>query len=251
MSRAALAALVADPFFAEALFDRLPDVVLFVKNTACEYVVVNRTLAARCGLRDKSALLGRTAADVFPAPLGTVYAEQDRQVIVSGAEIRDRLELHLYPGGARGWCLTYKMPVLGAGGRIVGMAGLSRDLHRPDESRAGFRGIAAAVEYLREHLAEGIRVADLAKVAGMPVERFSRLVRRVFQLTPGQLVVKTRLEAATDLLVDTSTSIAEVAHACGYTDHSAFSRQFRAATGLTPTEFREAIPKNRRHGAAR
>ena len=35
-------------------------------------------------------------------------------------------------------------------------------------------------------------------------------------------------------------SVAEVAHACGYSDHSAFTRQFRATVGLTPREFRRA-----------
>ena len=32
--------------------------------------------------------------------------------------------------------------------------------------------------------------------------------------------------------------VAEIALACGFTDHSAFSRVFKRATGLTPSEFR-------------
>lgn len=30
----------------------------------------------------------------------------------------------------------------------------------------------------------------------------------------------------------------EVAHACGFCDHSAFTRAFRSAAGMTPSEFR-------------
>ena len=35
--------------------------------------------------------------------------------------------------------------------------------------------------------------------------------------------------------------ISDVAQACGYSDHSAFTRQFRATVGLTPTAFRRAF----------
>ena len=74
--RESLAAAIADPFFAEILFDTLPDVVFFIKDMQGRYLVVNRTLAERCGVRDKAGLIGRTAAQVFPG-LGESYSEQD------------------------------------------------------------------------------------------------------------------------------------------------------------------------------
>jgi AraC-like DNA-binding protein len=57
-------------------------------------------------------------------------------------------------------------------------------------------------------------------------------------MTPVQLLAQTRLNAAIRLLSTTDASITEVAHTCGYADHSAFSRQFRASVGITPTEYR-------------
>jgi AraC-like DNA-binding protein len=42
-------------------------------------------------------------------------------------------------------------------------------------------------------------------------------------------------------LEDPRRSIAEIAHACGYADHSAFTRQFRATTGLSPSELRRSL----------
>jgi AraC-like DNA-binding protein len=33
-------------------------------------------------------------------------------------------------------------------------------------------------------------------------------------------------------------NVAEIAQDCGYADHSAFSRQFRAVVGLSPMEYR-------------
>jgi AraC-like DNA-binding protein len=36
-------------------------------------------------------------------------------------------------------------------------------------------------------------------------------------------------------------SVADIAQACGYADHSAFTRQFRATTGVTPSEYRQLL----------
>ena len=123
-------------------------------------------------------------------------------------------------------------------GRIVGMAGLSRDLHRPDQSRSGYRALGRAIERLQERHAEPLRLGMLARLAGMSESRFQRLTRRVFHLTPGQLLIKTRVEAASRLLLESDERVADIALRCGYADHSAFTRQFKATTGMTPRQFR-------------
>lgn len=229
--------LVADPFFAEALFDLLADVVFFVKDVRGGYVVVNTTLMRRCGFQHKSWLIGRLPIDVFPAELGASYAAQDRQVIATGEPIHDRLELHLYPNRVPGWCLTHKIPLFGHDGQIVGLAGISRDLRMPDKEHPVYRRIAAAVTYIQEHYAEPLRLAELARIAKVSAAQFERYMQRIFDLTPKQLIIKTRLDAAARLLTS-DRSVAEIAQDCGYADHSAFSRQFRAVVGLSPIEYR-------------
>jgi AraC-like DNA-binding protein len=233
--------VIADPWFAEALFDQTPDIVFFVKDRQARYVVVNETLVARCGLRHKIDMLGKTAAEVFPPPLGAGYAEQDRLVLDTGLPVRDRLELHIYPGGLRGWCLTHKFALRGPDGAIVGLTGISKDLQRPDEAREDYRPIARAVEQLQQSFAEPLRIEHLAQSAGVSVDRFERLVRRIFQLTPRQLLTKARIDAASTLLLDERRSVAEIAQTCGYGDQSAFTRQFKATVGLTPTAYRGSL----------
>ena len=93
--RAALGSGMADAFFAEPLFDALPDVVFFVKDAQARYVVVNQTLVQRCGVKDKAALIGRTPAEVFAQPFGQGYLAQDMAVLAGGDAIEDQLELHL------------------------------------------------------------------------------------------------------------------------------------------------------------
>jgi len=232
---------LADPWFAAALFDQTPDIVFFVKDRQARYLMVNETLAARCGLRRKSEMLGRTAAEVFPPPLGEGYVEQDQAVLETGEPIRNRLELHIYPGRRRGWCLTHKFPLLGIDGSIVALAGISKDLQRPDEAGEDYRQVARAVERLQTDYAEPLRIEQLARSAGLSVDRFERQVRRIFQLTPRQLLTKARIDAASALLLDPWRSVADVAQACGYTDQSAFTRQFKATVGLTPSAYRGSV----------
>src|SRR5260221_11050882 len=133
-----------DPGLLEKLFSQLPDVVFFTKDRLGRYARVNDTLLNGCGIKDRAKLLGLTAEQVFPKPLGASYAAQDQLVIREGIEIRDRLELHLYPGGGRGWSLTFKTPLY-SGKTITGLLGISPDLHRPDEFDAGYRRLARAI----------------------------------------------------------------------------------------------------------
>jgi AraC-like DNA-binding protein len=238
--RKLLASAIADTLFAETLFDALPDVVFFLKDRECRYQVVNRTLAERCGVRDKAALIGRTAVQVFPGGLGATYAEQDRSVLDTGADIRDRLELHLYPDRDPGWCLTSKLPLRDAGGSIIGLAGVSRDLAMPDKKHPVYRRIAAAAQFIRENFDQRVQLADLARIADLSVSQVERYFHRIFYLTPRQMMIQTRLNAASAMLAG-DMSVTDIAAACGYHDHSAFTRQFKSTIGVTPSEYRTLL----------
>lgn len=231
---------IADPFFAVALFDRLDDVVFFVKDDAGRYVVVNETLLARCGLAHRAALVGRTPLELFPPGLSAGFAAQDRAVLSSGQPIHDRLELHLYPTRTQGWCLTDKIPLRDRAGRVVGLAGISRDLPVPDQQDPVYSRLAATVAHLQAHYGEPLTVTALAEHAGLSLDQFERHIRRIFGVTPRQLLTKTRLDAAAQQLAGTTESVAAIAYACGYADHSAFSRQFKAIVGVTPSAYRRA-----------
>lgn len=223
----------------QVLFDQIPDIVFFVKDTEGRYRVVNRTLAERSGIPHK-AIIGRTAEELFPAPLGSGYAAQDQLVLRTGTEIRDKLELHLYRGRASGWCLTFKTPLRDRTGAITGLIGISRDLHEADERHPEYSRLAQAVQLLRDRHSEALRLGDVARSVDLSLDRFERLCKRVFHLTPQQLLARARLDEATRLLRETNDDIASIAYACGYSDHSAFTRQFRAVVGLTPSGYRRA-----------
>ncbi len=236
----ALDAALAAAGFALDLFDALPDVVFFAKDAAGRYRALNETLARRLGKRTKAEVLGRTARDLFPPPLGERYLEQDLSVCRSRRPIEDLLELHLYPDGHEGWCVTTKVPLHDAAGGVLGLAGTSRDVRPPDPGSGPLEGLAETLRLLHARPGDPHRVEELARKAGLSPARFSRRIRTLFGLSASQLVIKVRVDAARRMLRESAAPIARVALACGYCDQSAFTRQFKAVTGLTPAQYRGA-----------
>lgn len=223
----------------EGLFDGLADVAFFIKDREGRYVSANSTLIRRCGLRTRRDILGKTALDVHPQHLAHTYMQQDRKVIESGKALSKHLELHMYPTRSRGWCLTHKIPLRDEHGNIVGLAGTSQDLGFADELHPVYGKIAAIAQHIRDNFHEAISMDELARQAGLSLSRVERLFQRVFNYSPRQLLLQSRLAGAMALIEsDDMAGIADIAYACGYTDHSAFSRQFKSHTGMSPVQYR-------------
>lgn len=229
---------LSEPFAAEALFDHMPDTVFFIKDQDGRYVSANQTLVERCGLRNKSQLLGRRPSDVLGEALGRGYESQDRAVLETGQNLVDQLELHTVRSKDIGWCLTTKMPLFQKDGSIAGLVGISRDLRIPDMTSDDFAHISEAIHFAEQSISRRPKIAELAGVAGMSIYQLDRRMKRVFGLTTGQWVLKTRISHASRGLIETDTSVADIAQEAGYADQSAFTRQFRRSTGLSPTEYR-------------
>jgi len=240
-----LATIIASSGFVEQLFDHIPDVVFFIKDLESHYRVVNTTLVERCGAGKKADLIGRTATEVFPAPLGERYLEQDRVVVRSATAITQKLELHLYPSHLEGWCLTDKIPLIADDGRCCGAAGISRDLQTPTYREDRSDDLGRAMELIRaEHIAPP-SVGEIAAQVGLSAYQLNRRLKDLLGITARQLLIKTRIDTASRLLRTTDLPVSDVALQSGYFDQSAFTRQFRRSAGLTPRQYRQ---RHRRPG---
>jgi len=96
---------------------------------------------------------------------------------------------------------------------------------------------------LRDHiencLDESLQLADLAGIAGLGVYRFSRAFTATFGVSPYRYVIERRIERAKHLLLrDGDQTVADIAYATGFSSHAHLCVAFKAATGLTPTEYR-------------
>jgi AraC-like DNA-binding protein len=223
----------------EFLFDTISDVLFCVKDRARRYVAANEAFLRRAGLLHRNELLGKTAWELFPAVLAAGYEQQDEEVFSKGTTVRDRLEM-ITTGGSVGWFVSQKIAVKNAVGEIIALAGISRDLHQRAVSGAELGPLAEVLDTLHRDCGKPLRIEALARQAGLSWSQFERRVRGITGLTPRQLLTKSRIEMAAERLRGTEEPLSGIAYECGFYDQAAFSRQFRAVTGLSPGEYRRA-----------
>ena len=234
-----LVASLGRPFVCDDLFDGVPDTVFFVKDAGGRYVAANQVLAQRTGFSSKEALIGLSADEVFPGELGRRIAEQDRAILKSARSLKGELELHLYPGGEEGWCLTWKEPLFDRAQKVVGLVGLSRDVRPANAAPGETAALSRTLRYAQAHPDSSLMLGDLAKRAGLSPYRFDQRIRAMFGLSAGQYLTRLRLEQASDQLRRSNDPISAIALDCGYADQTAFTRQFRKVVGLSPGHYRK------------
>jgi transcriptional regulator GlxA family with amidase domain len=112
-------------------------------------------------------------------------------------------------------------------------------VERPRRSmRAARRKVVQVVsEFMRSHAAEGVRVAEASRAAGVS----ERTVRNAFQrehgISPKQFDLRERLLAARTALSEVSPrTVTEIATEFGFFELGRFSRIYRDAFGELPSE---------------
>jgi len=229
---------LATPLISERLFAHVPDIVFCIKNIDGRYISANRAFADRLGLRSHQDIIGKTASELFPDYLATVYDGQDEIVFQSGDEIVDQLELVSNRDGGIGWHLASKLPLRGKTGEIIGLASISRDLQTPGDEDLKFAGLARTVDFIQKNYAEDLKLTDLAKKINLSTTQLDRRMKKIFKLSTSQFIRKVRIGAATNMLMNSDKPVSAIAQDCGYSDQSAFTRQFRATVGMAPGKFR-------------
>ncbi len=120
-----------------------------------------------------------------------------------------------------------------------GAAGTSVD--RIDELRTLHPGIRRAVAFVREHFADAVPLAVVAREAALSRFHFCRLFRRETGIAFHDYVHELRVRYAKALLADRQLTVTEVAYRVGFNDLSHFDRTFRRLVGASPTEYRASL----------
>lgn len=92
--------------------------------------------------------------------------------------------------------------------------------------------------WLRAHLAEPLRIADLAAHCGYGMRRFHQLFVDAFGETPHRYLQRLRLDTAVVLLADGRHSLVDVAGMVGFADQSTFTHAFTKRFGVAPGRWR-------------
>lgn len=222
----------------EQLFDDLHNIVFYVKDIEGRYRLVNNALVRRSGNSTKGETIGKTPSELIGRKNGTVYEAQDRELFETGKPVRNCLEMRTYSDGTMGWCLSHKYPLYSKKGKVIGLMGITVDLNMPDQTGSDYKDLSESIQFVRSNLAQSPNVQKMAEIANMSVYQLDKKMRQIFNLTAGQWIIQQRIERACSLLRETDRTLSDIAMEIGYSDQSAFTRQFRITTGLTPKQFR-------------
>ncbi|WP_435792231.1 AraC family transcriptional regulator N-terminal domain-containing protein [Actinacidiphila glaucinigra] len=94
--------------------------------------------------------------------------------------------------------------------------------------------VARAIEWIKAHYDEVIRIDEVAREVGMSVSSLNRHFRAVTAMSPLQFQKQIRLQKARLQLIAAPDDVAAVGHAVGYDSASQFSREYRRMFGAPP-----------------
>jgi PAS domain S-box-containing protein len=143
-----------------ALIDNIPE-FMYVKDDQHRFILANASLAQIIGIEDTDSLLGKTDADFFPAELALSYKEDEAKVLLTGQGLFNREERCVDSNGNEIQILTTKVPLKTSDGKLLGIAGIGRDIT------------------VRNKMELALREAEL-KYRGI----FNKAVVGIFQCTP-------------------------------------------------------------------
>lgn len=115
----------------------------------------------------------------------------------------------------------------------------------PDDSelRSDRQIYSDILDFIRLHIAENLKVTDIASHFGYNAKYLSHLFAERSGMPLKQFILRQKIDTANFLLTDTNQSIADIAKALGFSDSHNFSRTYKKATGMTPSDYRNTFDK--------
>jgi AraC family transcriptional regulator len=100
------------------------------------------------------------------------------------------------------------------------------------------RRLQHVTDYIHDHLAQDLRLVQLAEVASVSASHFKVLFKQSVGLPVHQYVIRSRVDYAINLLVKSNLPLSDVALQAGFANESHMARCMRRITGLTPSSLR-------------
>jgi len=121
-------ALAKERNLLRAVVDNIPDAI-YAKDRQARFILKNMFDAKLMGAETPDETIGKTDFDYYPPALAKEFNQDDMQVIEEGAPIIGKVQQLAYTEeGEPLWYSTTKMPLRDAGGEIVGLVGIGRDI---------------------------------------------------------------------------------------------------------------------------
>ena len=222
------------------LFEHISDVCFFVKDREGRFITGNRLLMDKLCVESEEEITGLVDADVFPEDLVNNFLEDDLLVLNTGKALDNRIEMVPNRDGTVEWYVTHKIPLFSEDGKIVGLAGITQNLHRLGDTWKPYHKMSRIIDYISTNYRSRIDVKALAHLTNLSVSQFERVFRSNFGMTPVKFINRFRVHQACVMLQRSNHTITQIAHDCGFCDHSHLSREFVRIMGKSPGQYRKS-----------
>lgn len=221
-----------------ALFETLPMIAFLAKDRQSRFVRANARALRIFNLQQEWEIIGRSDADFFPRVMAESFVEEDRRVMASGETRTYYSQLVPDIAGTLNWYVVSVSPLHDIRRRVCGVALALYDLHEVGGVVQPFSQLEPALRHLHTRYREEITTTQLAALCHLSPRHFTRVFHGLLGEPPMRYLIRQRVRAACEELVATDLTVGRIAAELGFYDQSAFTRAFRAETGLTPRQYR-------------
>jgi two-component system sensor histidine kinase/response regulator len=121
-------ALLIKQLLLEGIIGNIPDQIYY-KDRNSKFVLCNTPVALLAGCASEKDLIGKSDFDFYPDNLAEQYFKDEQTLMDKGEKFLDHEEQILNKKtGELCWNLSSKVPVKDADGKVIGLAGINRDI---------------------------------------------------------------------------------------------------------------------------
>ena len=189
------------------------------------YTVVYVTRTIRASHRKQRELLGQYL------DLMEKYDKEKHLVVAVKDAGADKTAVEVAEKAAEETVVVDGQQPLQADSRSVGEESLSEE----DQ-----RFMQCVVEFVEQHIDNSdLSVTELAAKLNVSKSGLNRKLKNLLGVAPKEFINKARMNRAVALLQHSDLPVKEIAYRCGFSDQNYFGKCFRAAMGVSPSEYRQ------------
>ena len=114
----------------------------------------------------------------------------------------------------------------------------NRDVSTATRNRGSDRQVRKITDYVMANLSQRLSIAEIARECGMSERHVARVFKDGTGVSIGDYIARSRVALAKELLAADDLRVKEISWRCGFRSTSAFSAAFRAATKMSPRDYR-------------
>lgn len=99
--------------------------------------------------------------------------------------------------------------------------------------------ILVVYNYIQDYFRKDIQLNEASRLAGMTPNGFCKYFKRMTRKTFIEVVTDYRIDLAVQLLINSGSTISNIAYECGYDDVSHFYKTFKKRLGNSPVQYRK------------